>query len=380
MYSVRLKAEHERRQRDGKYEEDFHDDGGPLEAHGANRTFGCENHKKVDSTKIGGTSLAQKSISIYLDVLLADCGVAGGGVSLKACKACMLAKYCSPTCQRNHWPKHKKECKQRAAELRDEALFKEPPAMEDCPICFLPMPEKMISCMSLPPATIKSVPIYNFAEANEELEYKATEMNYSCCGKSICKGCIYSFSKSGNYEKCPFCNADQMGKTDEEEVEELKMRVEANDAVSMSVLGNYHFHGQLGLLQDRNKAMELWTQAAALGSSQAHFALGCSYGEEGNLKKAKVHYEAAAMAGHEVARYNLGIMEEKSGNNERGVKHSMIAASGGYYKAMHNLLVDFEQGSLSRETIESTLTAYNNSCAKMRSEARDAYIIQVELI
>ena len=27
-----------------------------------------------------------------------------------------------------------------------------------------------------------------------------------------------------------------------------------------------------------------------------------------------------------------------------------------------------------RESIDSTLTAYNNSCAEMRSEARDAYI------
>ena len=41
----------------------------------------------------------------------AECGKEGG-VSLKVCKACMLARYCSPTCQRNHWPKHKKECKQ----------------------------------------------------------------------------------------------------------------------------------------------------------------------------------------------------------------------------------------------------------------------------
>jgi sulfatase maturation enzyme AslB (radical SAM superfamily) len=66
--------------------------------------------------------------------------VAGGDVSLKACKSCMLIRYCNADCQKSHWPKHKKECKQRAAELRDEALFKDPPAKEDCPICFLPMP------------------------------------------------------------------------------------------------------------------------------------------------------------------------------------------------------------------------------------------------
>ena len=48
-------------------------------------------------------------------------------------------KYCDATCQRNHWSKHKKDCKRRAAEIHDEALFKDPPAKEDCPICFLPI-------------------------------------------------------------------------------------------------------------------------------------------------------------------------------------------------------------------------------------------------
>ena len=57
--------------------------------------------------------------------------MAGGDVSLKACKSCMLIRYCNADCQKSHWPKHKKECKQRAAELRDEALFKDPSAKED---------------------------------------------------------------------------------------------------------------------------------------------------------------------------------------------------------------------------------------------------------
>jgi hypothetical protein len=96
----------------------------------------------------------------------AECGKEGGDVSLKMCKACMHARYCSAACQRNHWPTHKKFCKQRAAELRDEALFKDPPK-EDCPICFLPMPIMLVTCILLPPATISSVPVHDFAEANE---------------------------------------------------------------------------------------------------------------------------------------------------------------------------------------------------------------------
>ena len=54
-------------------------------------------------------------------------------------------------------------------------------------------------------------------------------------------------------------------------------------------MGGYYYHGQLGLQQDRARAMELWSQAAALGSSKAHFELGVVYKLGGDLKKAKFH-------------------------------------------------------------------------------------------
>jgi len=309
-------------------------------------------------------------MSKQIDAQCAECGA--DGVSLKACKSCMIVKYCNVKCQKNHWPKHKKECKQRAAELHDEALFKDPPAKEDCPICFIPMPEKFISCISLPPATIKSVPIADFAEANEELANMGTEVYYPCCGKSICRGCIHSFRESGNNWTCAFCKADRVNKKDEERVEELMKRVEVNDAGAMYVLGSNYYHGDLGLQQDWARAMELWKQAAELGSSLAHYHLGNEYREGGDSKKERFHYEAAAMAGHEDARSNLGTMEALSGNMGQAVKHWMIAASAGNYAAMHNLLIAFNQGLTSRATIDSILTAYNNSCAEMRGEARDA--------
>ena len=129
-----------------------------------------------------------------------------------------------------------------------------------------------------------------------------------------------------------------------------------------------------GIQLDRAKAIDLYARAAEIGYSKAHNNLAGVYHEGGNLKKAKFHLEAAAMAGHEVARFNLGLMEYNSGNIERAVKHWIIAASAGHYEAMHELRTFFEEGAISRETIYTTLTAYNNSCAKMRSEARDAYI------
>ena len=53
--------------------------------------------------------------------------------------------------------------------IHDEGLFNDPPPKDDCPICFLPMPEELIACISLPPATLSSVPIYEYAKANEKL-------------------------------------------------------------------------------------------------------------------------------------------------------------------------------------------------------------------
>jgi len=51
-----------------------------------------------------------------------------------------------------------------------------------------------------------------------------------------------------------------------------------------------------------------------------------------------------------------------------------IAASAGCFGTMHLLTKYFEIGDVSGESIDSTLAAYNSSCAEMRSEARDTYI------
>jgi TPR repeat protein len=237
------------------------------------------------------------------------------------------------------------------------------------------MPTNFLSCASLPDATRTSVPIYELAMANEELARHPMQNYYLCCGKSICTGCVYSFCDSGNEGKCPFCNAERISKTDEERNEELMKRVDVkNDAGAMCVLAKCYFNGRGGLHQDMTKANELFARAANLGSSTAHNSLGTHYSEVGDLKKAKFHLEAAAMAGHELARFNLGAMDYNFGNKEQALKHWTIAASAGCYRAMHHLRTCFEQGFVSRESIDSTLTAYNNSCTEMRSDARDAYI------
>jgi TPR repeat protein len=181
------------------------------------------------------------------------------------------------------------------------------------------MSVNLLCCISLPPATIESVPIYDYAIANEELAKKGMEQYLSCCGKSICDGCMYSLGRTGNDGKCPFCNSEG-SETDEEKVKEIMKRVEVNDAGAICLLANSYFHGRGGLQQDNTRAIGLYVRAAELGSSMAHTSLAGIYFEGGDLKKAKFHYEAAAMAGDEFARFHLGGLAGEAGNWERAFK------------------------------------------------------------
>ena len=120
----------------------------------------------------------------------ANCGKGEeASVNLKSCAACMLVKYCSRDCQAAHRPQHKTACKKRAAELHDEKLFKQPPQLEDCPICMIRLPTLHTGRTYMP-----------------------------CCGKVICTGCVYAFQfrahstgRSKEDDVCPFCRAPPPG-------------------------------------------------------------------------------------------------------------------------------------------------------------------------
>ena len=141
-----------------------------------------------------------------------------------------------------------------------------PPPKEDCPICFLPMPASLITCVTLPDATTTSVPMQDFVDAYEELGKMDSEQYYPCCGKTICKGCTYSFIEFENDGKCPFCNSDRGGKSGQE-AEELSNRMRANDPASICLLATNYHYGLAGLQQDRTMSMELFTKSADLGHS-----------------------------------------------------------------------------------------------------------------
>ena len=217
-----------------------------------------------------------------------------------------MVKYCHRDCQIAHRPQHKKACSKRAAELHDEALFKEPPPeYGDCPICFLLLP------------TMESGSRY-----------------MSCCGKTICSGCCHAdvYDNHGNIivgKNCPFCRTP-VPFSDEEFLKRLKKRMEVGDPYASTSMGSYYHLGHYGLPQDSAKATELWHKAGKFGYNTLGHAYYNGDGVERDEKMASHYFELAAMEGDVWARHNLGVNERTAGNYDRASKHFMIAVRGGY--------------------------------------------------
>lgn len=226
----------------------------------------------------------------------AACGVAGGdAIKLKKCTACYLVWHCSVKCQKEHRPGHKRACKQRAAELREELLFKQPESshLGDCPICYLPLSLK----------------------AN-------TSKLAQCCSKRICDGCNFSSQKCQFEGKlvinCPFCRHPVP--SDDKQCNRLLMkRAEINDPVALRQLGGLR-EGE----GDYKSAFKYLTKAAGLGDVIAHFELSRLYergkGVEKDKKKEIHHLEEAAIGGNPLARYNLSRFEFISKRPDRAKK------------------------------------------------------------
>ena len=270
----------------------------------------------------------------------ANCGI--HDVKLKKC-ACKLVKYCSVECQKNHRSRHKKVCKQRMAEIRDDLLFTQPDGSHrgECPLCFLPMPL-----------------------APQKRGF------WACCSKLICDGCEYAHHVQNGSKTCPFCR-EPVAADEEEGIKRMMERIKANDPAAMREMGTRRYNKG-----DHDIAIEYWTKAAELGDEEAHNQLGCTYGKgEGVAKddeKAVYHYEMAAMDGHHVARYNLACYELRNGNAERAVRHFIIAAKLGYEKSMKELWKHYSAGNITKEELEATLRTHKAALDAMKSPEREA--------
>lgn len=163
--------------------------------------------------------MSNTSTSETTSLVCANCGKEGSDV-MNTCNKCESAMYCNAACKKKHRHKHKKDCERRVAELHDEELFKQPPPLDDCPICMIRLP-------MLP-----------------------TGRTYmACCGKTICCGCIHAVqlraAKAGREEEddiCPFCRTPPVS-TNREMIKRFERRIEMNDPKGISDLGSYYAFG-----------------------------------------------------------------------------------------------------------------------------------------
>ena len=277
----------------------------------------------------------------------ASCGVTqGDDTKLMKCTACHLVRYCSDECQKEHRPKHKRQCKKRVAESRDERLFRQPESshLGDCPICCLPL----------------------------SIDLKKSFM-YDCCSKAICNGCTLANQlraiEMRLRQSCPFCR-EPVSKNDAEHDKQRMKRVEANDPVAIRREG-------LNQKGEYTRSFEYLSKAADLGDVESHYKLAylyqCGEGVEEDKGKEIYHLEKAAIGGHPDARYELGVYEwDIKENAERAMKHWIIAATQGQDESTKMLMAAFKKGYVEKADLDSALRAHHAAVDATKSPQREA--------
>ena len=280
----------------------------------------------------------------------ANCGKTGSGtVQLKNCTACRLVKYCGVDCQKVHRKHHKKACKQRAAELKDEQLYSqghERPEGDFCPICTLPIPLPM-----------QEHSVFTF-----------------CCVKRVCMGCFMTARQRGIGNICAFCRTP-MPKDGATCIAMIQKRIEAGDAEAMLFLGSQYYFGGCGLKKDVQKAIEFWTKASELRSIGAHYELGHSYYNGDGVEKDEAiavgHWQHAAVKGHVESRHQLGVVKCNERNYHLAMKHFLISANMGDKLSLDQIKEMFMRGYATKTQYAEALEGYQAAVEETKSHQRE---------
>ena len=155
----------------------------------------------------------------------------------------------------------------------------------------------------------------------------------------------------------------------------IQKRVNKGDAAAICLLGNQYCCGQLGLTRDVPRAMELWTEAADLGSIGAHYNVGNVYctgdGVEVDKPRGIRHFQHAVMQGHVESRHNLGGAEYQAGNYKLAVQHWMISAKMGDQYSLNNIKLLFAEGHATKAQYAEALLGYRDAVEEMKSPQRE---------
>ena len=202
---------------------------------------------------------------------------------------------------------------------------------------------------------------------------KNSRMN-TCCMKRVCKGCVLAARQRGLLVQCPFCRTPVP--TDEASLLVMvRKRVGKGDAEAIKRLGDIYYQGNLGSPKNVPRAVELWTQAAELGSAVEHHSLGLRYYNGDGVAEDKPrgihHWQQAAMEGNVSSRHMLGIVEFDNGNYQLAVQHWMISAKMGHEKSLNGIKEMFKKGRATKAQYAEALMGYRDAMEEVKSPQRE---------
>ena len=302
---------------------------------------------------------------------------------LKMCTDCRSVWYCTVDCQKAHRSSHKEYCKQAKTDIKrfkdeveeentinvardddDDALFNFTlPTMDDCPICFVPLP-------IIPP----------------EVAYKV------CCGQEMCFSCqaesIRTLNETNSrrtragqprlYNHCAYC-----GQLDprpgEEVIKYVEKRMRDNDARAFLHASTMHMFGEHGVPKDPQRGFELCQKAIEIGTcnAEAHSILADCYqhglGVQKDTTKARHYHVLAVNAGNSHSRYMLGYLEDERGNMALAIKHWLIAASIGGTCALRCIAMYYKRGVVSKEKYKNAILNHRKVHKACWSEQRERW-------
>ncbi|EJK45430.1 hypothetical protein THAOC_35956 [Thalassiosira oceanica] len=202
---------------------------------------------------------------------------------------------------------------------------------------------------------------------------KHSKMNV-CCMKRVCNGCFLAAHQRGLLDRCPFCRT-AIPTGDAAELAMIQKRVDRGDAEATQRLGNQYYHGELGLVKDVPRAIELWTRAAELGSVDAHNDLGFVYyyghGVEVDKPRGIRHCQQAAIKGHVESRLYLGLVDYDNEDYKSAVQHWMISAMMGHEDSLNLIKEMFKEGQASKAQYAEALRGHRDAVEEMKSPQRE---------
>ncbi|EJK69688.1 hypothetical protein THAOC_09028, partial [Thalassiosira oceanica] len=155
----------------------------------------------------------------------------------------------------------------------------------------------------------------------------------------------------------------------------VQKRVSKGDAEAINDLGDKYYFGELGLAKNVPRAIELWMEAAELGSIDAHYELGNVYydgdGVEDDKPKGIHHWQQAAMKGHVESRHNIGAVEHDNGNYQLAVQHWVISAKMGGDESLNYIKELFKEGHATKAQYAEALLGYRDAVEETKSPQRE---------